>query len=79
MGFSQHPPLMGKARCLPRLGLSQPPPQQLEPQCQQPCPPLLCHRLLSFKCLAHTQQPPHSSPEGFLPGAAGPSHLETSL
>lgn len=48
---------MGKARCLPRLGLSQPPPQQLEPQCQQPCPPLLCHRLLSFKCLAHTQQP----------------------
>lgn len=42
------------------------------PHCQQPCLPLLCHHLLSFKCLAHAQQPPHCSPESFLPGAAGP-------
>lgn len=44
------------------------------PQRQQPCPPLLCHHLPTFKCLART-----CSPERFLSGAAGPSHSETSL
>lgn len=79
--FPQHPSLDGKARCSPHLDLSQPPPQQLELQCQQPCPLLLCHRLLPFKCSGSIpQQPPHISPEGLpVGGSMGRSHLETSL
>lgn len=34
--------------------------------CQQPCPPVLCHQLLTCGCLTHTRTGPHLQP-GTLP------------
>lgn len=59
------------------------PPSLLSPDpislCQQPCPPVLCHQLLTCRCLTHTHRPPFAARNTSFLEPRGPSHLETSL